>query len=764
MGSAWVVMALAVGLALLTGPAGGAAPSTVVVRSAGGSWLERHAADELARYARSITGRPVSVVAVRPTSRRVRAIVLSVGKGSEPLRRLAGAADPERLRDGFVIRSGPVGELRISATQPIGLLYGVYDYLERFCDVGFFWDGDRIPHRAALPTRGIRLAQLPRWPLRHFGLADGWGLAKYHQHFRTPEERRRVLDWMAKRKLNLSHIGLFPTVASSGEPAKRVFGIQDREDDRFTFSGWPGALCFPASTVTHTIQDQLAYGRQRGVRWNYYLAYGNLPHQYRQMHPEYRFVGSLGYSATVLYPDDPECARLTRAFYEDLVRTYGTDHFYQDTPFVESTGSEDPEKSFELKLKAARMMCRTFKEIDPRAIWQSDSWDMGAVPQVWTPGRIDRYFAALPREMMRFYDTAADSNPFYQRTGYFSGVDWTFGILHSFQGDDHLHGDLPDIIKRLRAVSTDPRADRCRGLYHVPESCGHNLLYFEFTTRAGWDPDGLTVEGFLGDYVRRRYGLANSGAMLPAARALVKAVYSGGGAMPIYKKLGCGYGPADWWPIVGNRPVAEGPEPRPQSLADLRECLAHALRADPRMWQDRFYATDVSDWARTAMAHAFNWKVMDAYRALRQGDADRAERAGKAARQCLALIEALLGADPGFSLQVQIDRALAVPGVNPGVAWLMKQHCVNDLYSANDVYEQMHWFYAPRMDVYLGEVARRARAGTRTIEWSDISAKCEAIRARWLEDGIRVPSDQQERRTRREIVAECVRVLEEVAR
>lgn len=759
MGSTWVMMALLVGLVLCAGPAKAGPLGAVVVAGPQASWLERHATEELARYARLITGRAITVVARRPANGRVPTLILSVGKGAEELRRLPGAGDHERLRDGFVIRSGSGSTVHISATQPIGLLYGVYEYLERCCGVGFFWDGDRVPRLATLPTRGIRIAQLPRWPLRHFGLADGWGLAKYHQHFRTPGERRRILDWMAKRKINLSHVGLFPTVAASGVSAKRVFGIPDREEDRFTFSGWPGVLCFPAEFVTRSLQSQLAYGRERGIRWNYYLAYGNLPHQYRTMHPEYRFVESLGYSATVLYPDDPECARLTRAFYADLVRTYGTDHFYQDTPFVESTGAADPEKSFELKLRAAKMMCATFKEIDPKAIWQSDSWDMGAVPQVWTPERIQRYFNALPRSMMRFYDTAGDSNPFYQRTGYFSGVDWTFGVLHSFQGDDHLHGDLPDIGKRLHEVSVDPKADRCRGVYHVPESSGHNLLYFEFTTRAAWDPDGTTVDQFLRDYVDRRYGRANRPVMLPAARLLVKAVYSGGGAMPIYKKLGCGYGPADWWPIVGERRVGDGAEPCPPALAELRQCLDLAMKAEPGMWRDQFYATDVSDWARTAMGHAFNWKVLDAYRALRQGDPERAGRSARKADECLALVEALLGADPSFSLQVQIDRAMAVPGVNPGVAWLMKQHCINDLYSANDVYEQMRLFYRPRMTVYLDELLRRSRAGVRTIEWADIAPKCDAIRARWLQEEIRVPAGLRDPRGRREIVAEVARWL-----
>jgi hypothetical protein len=733
----------------------------VVVEPRTRTWRSAHAAAELARTIRRMTGAPVTIVVTPPpaSDRRAR-LILSIGPGSEPLRRLPGSSDADRLRDGFVIESRGPACVRISATCDTGLLYGAYEYLERFCGVGFFWDGDRVPRRAHLPLRGICLVSLPRWPLRHFGLADGWGLAKFHHHFRTAGERKRILDWMAKRKINLSHVGLFPSVATSGVPAKQVFGIDDSLPDPFTYSGWPGALDLPAERVTERLKTQLAFGRQRGIRWIYYLAYGNLPHQFRQTHPEHRYVGSLGYDATVLYPDDPACTQWMRRFYGELLRTYGTDHIYQDTPFVESTGASDPEQSFTLKLKAAQRMCALYKEMDPKAVWQSDSWDMGAVPQVWTAERIARYFNALPKTMMRVYDTAADVNPFYERTNYFEGADWAFGILHSFQGDDHLHGDMPGILAKLQSVSKDPKADRCRGIYHVPESNGHNLLYFELTTRAAWDPDGLKLDQFLADYAERRYGSANAAVMTAALAALVKAVYSGGGATPIYKKLGCGYGP-QWWPIVGARKVAAGLEPAPRELNDLIAALDLATSCKPAAWKEGFYVTDLVDWTRTALAYACNWKTLDAYRALRQGDAVRAAASAASASEGLRRIEDLLSTRPEFSLQTQIASAMVTPGVNPHAAMLMKKHCVNDLYSANEVYEQMHWYYRPRMEVYLGELLAHTQAGVRSIEWADIASRCAEIEKRWLEKEIAVPAGERTKQTTRQLIEAAHRWLKE---
>lgn len=671
---------------------------------------------------------------------------LSLGEASGALPE-KGSVDDERRREGFVIETQAPDRLRIAAGEPIGLLYGVYHYLERYCNVGFFWDGDHVPQCRTLPIESIHAVEIPRWPVRHFGLAAGWGLSKWHHQLRTMPERNRIFDWMAKRKINRTHLGFFPNIATSGESAARVFGISDKEPDDFTFAGWPGCLDWPADIRTRINREQLEYSRRLGISWVYYLAYGNVPHQFRQMHPEYKYVGGLGYSATVLYPDDPECTRWTRAFYRDLIQTYGTDHVYQDTPFVESTGSDDPEKSFQLKLTAAQAMCKMFRELDGQAIWQSDSWDFGAVPQVWTPERIERYFKSLPQDMMLFYDTAGIDNPFYKKTNYFEGTRWFLGILHSFQGDDHLHGSLDRAVQALQDLANDPKADRCLGIYQVPESSGHNIMYFDLTTRLAWNPDGVTVAGYLEEYTRRRYGVETLDAMRLAVEAVARAVHgydnSGlDGQVPIYKKLGCPYGPAEWWPIVndkkGDHPARQG-----KGIVQLREAVQRALACRRSLQDNALYVNDLVDWSRTYLAHVFNWAVLRAYDAFSSGDSATMVDNVDLARQCLRLTEDIFTTRPDFSLQKQIAWAMSIPGANPRLAWYIKQHCINDLYSANEVYEQLRLYYGPRMEVYFSELAARAAQGMRTIEWKDIADRCGAIQKKWLEEDIAISETEK---------------------
>ena len=212
--------------------------------------------------------------------------------------------------------------------------------------------------------------------------------------------------------------------------------------------------------------------------------------------------------------------------------------------------------------------------------------------------------------------------------------------------------------------------------------------------------------------------------------------------MPIYQKLGCPYGPHEWWPIVDDRQAGH-PAQNASGIRELHEAVEAALACRRSQQDNPLYVNDLVDWTRTYLAHVFNWAVIQAYKALGQGNADAVTTHVDRARGCLEHIEAILSTRPDFSLHAQIEWAMQVPGANPHLPWYMKQHCINDLYSANEVYEQLHWYYGPRMDVYFAELEQRASQGVTTIAWGDIADRCNAIQARWLDEDIAVPEEKK---------------------
>ena len=122
------------------------------------SWLADHAASELASYVKQLTGIEARLVGSVPPQAEGRVVLeLVVGPAPAELLALPGSDELERLRDGFVVLTIGPGHLRLAAAEPIGLLYAVYDYLERQCGVGFFWDGEQVPKLKVLPTEVCQL-------------------------------------------------------------------------------------------------------------------------------------------------------------------------------------------------------------------------------------------------------------------------------------------------------------------------------------------------------------------------------------------------------------------------------------------------------------------------------------------------------------------------------------------------------------------------------------------------------------------------------
>ena len=133
---------------------------------------EAHARLEFQKYASRLVGRPATIDAEGVCSVEGTEAVFAIGR--------CGVIDSlvanGRLRmpgdlgdDGFLIRSVDDGHrlcLVIMGGSPRGTLYGVYRYLEKFCRVGFFWDGEHVPRRPSLPATGIDTVERPRWPMR----------------------------------------------------------------------------------------------------------------------------------------------------------------------------------------------------------------------------------------------------------------------------------------------------------------------------------------------------------------------------------------------------------------------------------------------------------------------------------------------------------------------------------------------------------------------------------------------------------------------
>jgi len=652
---------------------------------------------------------------------------------------------PTDSPDAFIVRYCKADDrefLVFAGNTALGTLYAVYHYLENYCDVGTFLDGEHVPERKSIPAEGVNIAESPRIRDRHFGFSMGYGIKKYFNQFRTADEMNQAMDWMAKRRLNRTGWGFF--AYPGGTESRTVFGYECKPEEDYG-AGWPRGWTFAPEYRTKMLQDWFAFARKRGIQIYYSLEFGLVPVTYRQQHPELPYLTNLGYDANTIRPDSPECLAVMKQYIDEIVRLYGTDHIYQCTPFCESAGAATPDEALDVKMKAAKALCATLGKLDPQYVWQSDSWDFGAVPSVWTSERLSKYFTELEplRDRMYIYDTTSEANPFWKRTECFGGTPWAFGVLHSFQGDDHLHGDLARVLASFKEATEDPRSTNLKGMYTIPESFGHNVLYYQFISEMAWDPARVNVESFLNKYCRTRYSAASQESMLDCTHKIVDAVSSGGGIDMYYQRMGIVYNPVVAAPFDDFQSYNASFAELCREIGLMEDAIVLALSMKSTESGNTLYENDLVDYVKTMLGLKSNYFIIKAYEAFKVGNLQDFNQNTARALKCLDGIEIILSTRPDFSLQKTIDEAMAIPGTNPFVPRMIRKHAINDLYAPVENYEQLVLFYKPRVAAYFDEMRKRLERGERAFSRADMNSAFAAFDQQWWDNDCRVPADKR---------------------
>ncbi|WP_176013129.1 DUF4838 domain-containing protein [Victivallis sp. Marseille-Q1083] len=140
------------------------------------------AAAELAKYLQQVTGATFPVV----ERTAGKAIVLS--------------ADLQGRKDGFRSR-GAREEIEIVGDSPRGLLYGVYDFLEKAAGVRWFapFDyGEVVPSRSELTLPGFLDESAPAMEMRRSHYCSWWGREDFRTHGMA------MADWAVKNRFNIA--------------------------------------------------------------------------------------------------------------------------------------------------------------------------------------------------------------------------------------------------------------------------------------------------------------------------------------------------------------------------------------------------------------------------------------------------------------------------------------------------------------------------------------------------------------------------------
>ena len=497
------------------------------------TWLETHAAQELRRYIWKISGAWLLIAGEREAASLSGGRIL-VGRPEthgmvrafeEQEHVLPGQSETENDCIAIAAR-GEV--LVLGGSNQRSVYYSVCHLLQVQFGVGFYYDGDSYDPEPDMAVPDMTLVERSAFKFRH---TVGQWVYNFGA-FLNAQERRRDLDMYAHNKINS-----YRFYSWNSYVRKRTFQKMGVKTEPVT----------PEDIARmEVVRDTAEYARSLGIETMVQMMPQETSLEFLRVYPDARYFGCEWVkdddadpeTVQYLYPDEPLYKTFVKVFVETWVETYGPCRHFSACPPSEHHISMDMDDYIRMNLDFAKYTYEAIREVVPDARFFFDGWGVRAntPPHIWTmPGVMQRFVDTLPEEVY-FLDLwpnrkETDSTfrePMYRDKNYgpLSQARYILEPLNEFGGDDHLHGDFERHIEAAREIADTSVVKHGEGFGNCTELCGFSLHFFDLLFKLAWNPEKVTVEGFLRDTALQRYGAGAAEFGVKALGCLHKAVYS----------------------------------------------------------------------------------------------------------------------------------------------------------------------------------------------------------------------------------------------
>ncbi len=444
--------------------------------------------------------------------------------------------------DTFEVESSG-GQVVLRGSGGVAQTSALYWYLARSCGCQVSWHGDQLSLPVPLPPAERTRVTTPYAHRYYFNYCT----FSYSTAFWDRRRWERELDWMALHGINTP-------LAITGQEAVwrsvcRNLGLTSREVTEFLAGpaylpfGWMGCLDGWGGPLPERWIDEhaelgrwiLERERSFGMRPVLQGFTGHVPRGLVSRYPGSRFH-ELRWSdfppTCLLDPLDPLFHDLGRAFLEEQIGRFGTDHLYAADTFIEMTPpSDDPGFVAEV----ARAIYGAMATADPDAVWVLQAWPFHFRRSFWGERQVRALLDAVPDDRLLVLDLWAEQHPLWRSTRAFHGKPWVWCVLHNFGGRPGLFGRLEEVASGPAAALASPERGHLSGVGMAPEAIEQNPVVYELASEMAWRREPVDVGEWIGRFAATRYGTRSTGAER-AWRMLADTVYAApsdaSGALP----------------------------------------------------------------------------------------------------------------------------------------------------------------------------------------------------------------------------------------
>lgn len=710
-------------------PRSGAPAEIVLGRSA--TTIEKHAARELASYVSRMSGSKLRV-AFHPSASCHSAVLIGRPDTNPFIADLVRQGKVEMSPgkpglDGFVIKTVTVGEksyLILGGSQDRSSLYAVYDFLERFCHVGFFWDCERVPGVKELEFDAIDISSRPRFEDRQYfqGCAQSYSA----WYWGWPDWKREI-DWMAKKKFNVLSVFLGREMADY--EAMKALGVE------------PPQLSTRAKQEHVLARKVIEYAHSIGIRTvtpgtigQVEYEQGELSRRFKAKYPNAKYIEVEPGVAWVSYqhrllldPSDPLWVRLVSERMRQFERLYGTgSSIYNFDPLAnENRPGATPEEQSNLNATYAKSVVAAIRSVCPTGKWVMSGWAFYD-REYWTPERRQSFLSAIPEDMLLINDLTGK----YKELNYYDGRSWGYTVLHAFGGNTQLHGNARDLLADMQRVATEDCGAKCNAFYLSPEIVRHNTFYYDLAARLGWNPRDVKLDDFMRDYALRRWGLGSADRMLECLTELTRSVYGPINPDVVYYQV-----------LPSMSPKVERYASRCQAVSSLKKALDIALAQPGSLASDNdCYNRDLVDIGKEYLGSLSTQAYLDLLSAYKNKDRPGFDAAAKRMRASLDGVQEIVSLCRDYCLAEEIARAGKAPyKMAPQLAAVDirgrytlvegRFEAYDDTlldYARKDMYELIKYYYRPRVEVLINHLDECLRTNTEASD-EDMAVRWKGI-------------------------------------
>ena len=693
-----------------------------------------HAASELASYLQQISQQEIQVMRALDAAEARPRQLLVVGSATENVLaadlETRGLLSFDRLLpahpDGFIIHSVQDQETSyviLAGRSPLGTLYAVYHYLETYCGVGFFEDGEYVPRSSEIPLHDIHVVEWPRFDIRLHNPFTTWirDLKRVRGTFWTAEEWKCYFDFLVKNKQNWSRYEVCDMQGIGYGWFVATYPEIGQAPDTGVLSAW-----WPPEYVLQTTQQSLDYGRSIGMKFMYTPVVQFLP-EYARATIQQEFPDAVirdpdpAYRMTTYIIDTPGIQAYLEKNIQSMLKYYGKpDAISTQFPVFEREGAAEFGTKWDPQL--FNLGSQQIHEHLPETKSFIDGW--GLAMRYKNPDEWQKQLVAgmeYPVVWTSQYPWL-EPDPYHEQMEHFRGQPWMYWEIDSFGGRDYLHSFIPyqKVLEIAHDILGNPLSN-CIGYGTQAEMIGYDPFVRYLYMKLAWDPLRYAeIETILAEYVAHRYGAESQAAMLQSHGLLVDclsrsipgtaAPYSGSDGAIYREARQVNYSAvAVGWPLYT----------RWDDLEQLRAALEFALQCQQRERDNLLYAQDLARLFQSYAAKIFAFSTVRCYSAYAQ--ATQAFQAGAASEEwqehlkqfdedavamttILELLEGIWQTQPELSLDHMINQVTSVPGTAPGLAKSIRGHCAGFF---NECYEVMRDFYRPQLKIILEDLRER---------------------------------------------------------